>query len=175
MAKFEGNYPGKFLTAPAWFSDFLTNYQFVVKFLNIIGKKGLSVAENVNTSPYSSTVIHNQPVIINHTLGSVPTSVQIQGGRFSYFTIVKQDTNTIRLLFSLLSTQIIETEDASNITGISVMDASLFSIGDSVLINNQIRKVVAKVGSRVGLDQGVSLRLPAMMTLNQEFINLVLF
>lgn len=175
MARFNGVYPEPPRDAPTWFRTFYENYALVIKFLNSLGKKGSNFSDILNSFEYTVTVTHNISVIVRHNLDVTPVSVQIQGGRYSYFSVSDKDKQKATVLVKLQSTPVIDTTEYSRIDYVNVLDSSIFQVEDEVLINGQTRKIKNIVGTRLILDTAIVLTLPAMVTLNKENLTFTLF
>lgn len=174
MAKFEGVYPGKPKDAPEWFQSFYENYALVIKFLNAIGKRGISFTDNINSLTTTVRATHASPVVIPHSLGNI-TSVQIQGGRFTHFVINSKQINSVKLTAYLPKTQSIDVGLFSNFNSIGVLEPELFVVGDTVSINGQDRKITSIVNGRLSLDSPITLIPPVMVFLKVETLNIVLY
>jgi hypothetical protein len=175
MAKFSGVYPEPPRDAPGWFKTFYENYALVIKFLNFAGKKGLNFSDNVTSYEASTVVTHNISVVVRHNLDVTPVSVQIQGGRFSYFSVSDRDKTKVTVNVRLQSSPVTDTTGYSRIDFVNVLDPSIFRQEDEILVNNQIRKITNIIGTRLILDTPISLQLPAMVTLYKENLTFVLF
>ena len=175
MAKFEGNYPAKPKEAPTWFDGFFENYALVIKFLNQAGKRGLNFSDNLLNFTSTVVVEHLTPVRITHPLGVTPTSINIQGGRYASYSIGSQNSTAVQATVRLLSTPCTDTENRNATTSIGVLDATLFKVGDSVLIQGQTRVITSIIGSRIGIDVAVLLQPPCVVNLNSDLLTFVLF
>lgn len=175
MAKFEGNYPHMPKEAPVWFKTFYDNYAFVIKFLNFAGKRGLNFNDNILSSTVSGVFKHNTATTIKHNIGVAPTAIIPQGGRYLSYKIEELSIEKIRITTKLLSTPVTSTTEYSNINTISVLDSSIFVIGDSVKISSYERTITQIIGNQLVLDAGVVLTLPNVVALNSETLNFVIF
>lgn len=173
MARFEGNYPDEPKEAPSWFKPFFKNYGLVIKFLNVAGKRGLNLVENLLNVPVSVRVTHAFSVRFQHNLGLTPVLIQPQGGRYLCYTQDSSDKTTSILTFYLISSPVVTTENLNTVDFVDVLDGSLFKLNDQVLVNNQTRQIIRIDTNRLTLDSGIRLTLPAVVVLNSELITVI--
>lgn len=170
MARFEGNFPDEPKEAPKWFLTFFKNYGLVIKYLNAVGKRGISAEDNIINSSVSVRVTHGVAARFQHNLNALPVLVQPQGGRFICYTQNPSDSSASSLTFYLISSPVTSTESAGVIDFVEVLDAMLFRLNDQVTIGDQTRKILRLDGNRITLDATIRLTLPTVVVLNTEAI-----
>lgn len=179
MSKFEGSYPTKLKTAPDWWREFTNNYQFVIKFLLSIGKNGLVFSQNQTFYSEKRAVVSGEQFTISHPLGFVPTVVNIQGGRIKYFTVNEKSDRSVKITVHLLSELILDTDSYDNIRSAAVGYPYIFNDGDTVSVESNGYKastsVQRKEGFRIYFTSGVRVVLPAVLKLEQETIEVILY
>ena len=127
----------------------IQHYNLVTKFLLQFNQSKFRLGSDVKIDTISSTLQHNQPIAIPHTCGN--TDNIIVQGRVELYTINVSRNNEISITAKLLTSPIANPAQRVSTDRITVMDSSLFRMGDSVRIGDSLRTLAGISGNTLVL------------------------
>jgi hypothetical protein len=154
--------------SPEWFRKWARDTAYKILKLNR-SLSTLVLGENVSSRTLKLSVNHNTVIQIQHDLNREHQFILAGSGRISCFKIVSTTINQLRITPYLQSTSTVDTS-IKQMSSFPVLDASIFTVGDVVLINGAERKITNIVGNVITLADKVNLRELRSVTLARETV-----
>lgn len=161
---------------PVWFRAFLSHYAAVVRFLIQFNITKFTMGTDVNVGPAQKKVVLRHGVIANisHGLKLTPTRTLVTG-RVVATKVLDVDSTTVRLIPRLISTGILTDLSSTPKITIEVEDATLFEVGDVVIIGKSEYTIKQLSGNTATFSKAIPHGTISRMTLARDNAELTIF
>ena len=158
--------------SPSWFKKWArTNNTLIQKAFRSLTK--LTLTENISSRVIQLNVAHGSTTVIPHGLKREVAVTVSGGGRVKFFSIIRSGYSEVVVkpyLADTLTNEISVTQKRS----FTVLDSSVFVVGDVVFVGNVERKITNIVGNVLTLSDKVDLRVQKTVTLAREVVTFVI-